>query len=86
MAQYEKQQHLSSSFRLHARGEEIYNNEISTKFTARAREILSSGEIKQCEFKGDAYVRGTITLTQLLYRCYVKDKVIYLFLYYLRNI
>ena len=86
MVQCEKKQHLSSSYQLHIRGEGVCNNEISTTFTARAREVLIPGEIKQGEFSGDADLLGTVTLMRLLYGCNVKDKLIYLDLYCLRNI
>ena len=52
MAQYEKKQHLSYSFQLNKLGEEIYNNEINTKYRVFVREMLSHGEIKQGEFNG----------------------------------
>jgi hypothetical protein len=48
--------------------------------------MLSPGEIIQGEFKGDADVPGTLTLMRLLYKCYVKYKLIYLIHYCLRNI
>jgi hypothetical protein len=48
--------------------------------------MLSPGEIKRAEFSGDSDVRGTITLVRLLYKCDVKDKLIYLVQYYLRSI
>ena len=86
VAQYELKQHLSSSFQINTRSDEIYNNEISTKCTVRAREMLSPGEIRQGEYSVDADVRGTITLVRLLYKCDVKYKLIRLVQYFLRNI